>query len=117
MKGRILIVDDEAPLRDVFRMFLEEQGYEARTAGSAEDGIAAAAKETFDAILLDNVLPGMTGLRALSELKKRAPVVLMTGHCDEETRRDALLLGAVAVLSKPIDFKVFDEFLLGVIKH
>jgi CheY-like chemotaxis protein len=105
MALRILIVDDEAVVREILSRQLKAWDYEVRLAASAEDALALLEKEGADAVLLDNVLPGMTGLRALAEIRKRsrAPVILMTGHFDTEFEQDALLLGAAAVLAKPLN--------------
>lgn len=102
---KILVVDDERSVREVLTRRLAQTGYAAHGAGSAEEALAWLDTETTDAILLDNVLPGMSGLKALSvlALKTPAPVILMTGHFDEDFRTDAMLLGAFSVLAKPLE--------------
>jgi DNA-binding response OmpR family regulator len=101
----MLIVDDESVILEMLTRLLEEKGYSVRKAASAEAALAALEREPVDLILLDNVLPGMTGMRSLAEIRRRssAPVIMMTGHYDEEFCRDALILGASDVLTKPID--------------
>ena len=103
MPAKVLIVDDEATVREVLSRQLEAWGYEVRDAASAEEALALLEREGVGAILLDNVLTGMTGLQALSEIRRRspAPVLLMTGHFDPEFAKDARLLGAADVLAKP----------------
>ena len=110
MKGKVLIVDDERLNVEVLGRFLTGAGYDVFSAGSAEEALALAEKEQLDAILLDNVLPGMTGLQAIAGLMKRskAAIILMTGDDGQSTREDALLLGARGFLGKPIDFKQLD---------
>ncbi|MFA6003276.1 MAG: response regulator [Elusimicrobiota bacterium] len=102
---KILVVDDERLLREILVRRLKLEGYAVFSAGSAEEALDLLKKETVDAVLLDNVLPGMSGLQALEALfrESSAPVVLMTGHFDDDFRTDAMLLGAFAVLSKPLD--------------
>ena len=104
---RILIVDDEEGLLTILSRALEEAGHRTRTAESAEAGLALARANSFDAILLDINLPNMTGLRALQEFAacSKAPIFLMSGHTDSEIEKDALLLGARALLSKPFDIE------------
>jgi len=107
MAARILIIEDEAVVSEMLARQLAGWGYETRAAASAEDALALLGRETCDAVLLDNNLPGMTGMKALAELRRRtaAPVLMMTGHYDEEFRKDAALLGAADMLSKPIAAK------------
>lgn len=105
MALQILIVEDEAIVREILSRQLKAWGHEVILAASAEDALTLLEKTEVTAVLLDNVLPGMSGLRALAELRKRspAPIILMTGHFDPEFEKDARLLGAAAVLSKPLD--------------
>lgn len=104
---KILIVDDEPMVLTITSRWLEDAGYETKTADSAEAGLALARGDGFDAVLMDISLPGMTGLRALSEFGActKASIFLMTGHADGEIEKDALLLGARALLPKPLDFE------------
>ena len=111
MKPRVLVVDDESCVREVLSRFLDGLGWEAACAASAEEALAHLAERPFDAVVLDNVLPGMSGLRALAEIGNRstAPVLMMTGHYDEELRKDAALLGAKSFLKKPLDFDLLES--------
>lgn len=112
MGGKILIVDDESDVGEVLRRFLEYKGYKATTLETAEEALELAAREAFDAILIDNALPKMSGMAALAQLKLLSPVVIMmTGHYDPEIRKDALLLGACEVLAKPFEPTELDAFL------
>ncbi|HAM36147.1 MAG TPA: response regulator [Elusimicrobia bacterium] len=110
---KVLVIDDEAVIVEVLCRHLARIGYEASGAGSAEEALTFLDRDTADVILLDNVLPGMTGLKALAEIRSRssAPVIIMTGHCDDELRKDAFLLGASGLLSKPHDLAILDELL------
>ena len=105
MKPRVLIVDDEDMVSRVLAAFLSRRGFEVKTAASAEEALELVGREKFGVILLDNSLPGMTGMRAIEGLRAvGAAVILMTGHLDEETRKDGLMLGAAQVVGKPLDF-------------
>lgn len=115
MPPRVLIVDDEAMVIRVLSAYLTRRGFEVTSAGSAEEGLELAAKERFPVILLDNSLPGITGLQAIQPLRASgAAVVLMTGHLDDQTRDDARLLGAVEVIGKPLDFPALEKLLGGM---
>jgi len=102
---RLLLVDDEADLRTIIAQALEARGFAVVGVGDAETALDRVAAEGFDAVILDNSLPGMMGITALPQLVKRgrAPVLMITGHVTEEIRRDALLLGAAGLFAKPLD--------------
>ncbi|MCX5795258.1 MAG: response regulator [Elusimicrobia bacterium] len=105
MPATVLIVEDESMVNEMLGRQLSGWGYAVRTATSAEEALALLERESVDAVLLDNVLTGMTGLQALAEVRRRspAPVLLMTGHFDCEFATDARLLGAADVLAKPLE--------------
>jgi DNA-binding response OmpR family regulator len=98
-------VDDEPAAVEILLRFLEAKGHCVEGAGSAEAAVDALRRGTYDFVLLDVVLPGRTGMQALAELKTltRAPIHVMSGLNDEETRTDILLLGASGFFGKPLD--------------
>ncbi len=69
MKPRILVIDDEAAIRDSLKMTLEYEGYEVLTAATGEEGIAQAEREAPDLVFLDVKMPGMDGLEVLQRLR------------------------------------------------
>ncbi|OGS00224.1 MAG: hypothetical protein A2V88_12030 [Elusimicrobia bacterium RBG_16_66_12] len=106
-RARILVVDDERPSVDIISRILSSRGHDVTGAASAEEALKVLQGASFDLVLLDLVLPGMTGLQALSQMKAltQAPIHLMSGQTDDETRNDALALGASGFLPKPLDLK------------
>lgn len=104
MPAKVLIVDDEALVVEVLARQFRFWGYEAYSAASAEEALTLLERERVDIVLLDNVMPGMTGLKALTEIRRRsaAPVLMMTGHHDPEFAEDARLLGAAGTMAKPL---------------
>jgi len=79
--GAVLIVDDEAEIRESLQTLLELEGFEVEVAGSGEDGLAAMADRPFDLVLLDLTLPGRNGMEILSEIRThdpRLPVIMIT---------------------------------------
>lgn len=104
--ARLLIVEDDRASAEVLLRLLGEAGHPGHAVETAEDAAAALEKNRYDLILLDHVLPGATGMQALGRLRSlsSAPIYLMSGYSDEDTRRDALLLGAAGFLGKPLDF-------------
>lgn len=102
---RILIVDDEPVIIQVISRQLKDKGCVVRSAGSAEDAILLARENLFDLILLDMNLPGASGFSVINVLKSLidAIILIMTGHADEEIRKDAILLGEAELIEKPFE--------------
>lgn len=113
---RVLVVDDEESVIKGLSGLLERLGWSVTGALSAEDGLERLKDGPYALVLLDVALPGMTGFQALERFaeKTQAPVILMSGHADEEFRRDALLLGAKELVSKPIDPAKLESLLEGL---
>ena len=81
--SRILVIDDEAAIRDSLRMTLEYEGYEFIGAATGQEGLALAEREAPDLVLLDVKMPGMDGLEVLDRLRsvnETLPVVVVSGH-------------------------------------
>ena len=114
---RLLVVEDDPDVVSVLRRLLERDGHVLTTAESAEAGLAALKAGAFDAVLLDNGLPGAMGIKALTEFvaATQAPVVMMTGHPNEDVEKDALLLGAKALVAKPFEPGVVEALLLKLV--
>ena len=114
MKHKILIIDDETSIREVFSLLLEEKGYLVENAATAAAGIAKARQFRPDIVLLDMNLPDLPGLEALARIKEIAPapeIVIITAYGTIRNAVEAVKLGAYAYLEKPIDN---DELLLTV---
>src|SRR5437899_12781272 len=80
---RILVIDDEAPIRDSLKMMLEYEGYEFLAAATGQEGLALVEREAPDLVLLDVKMPGMEGLEVLERLRNRNEslrVVVVSGH-------------------------------------
>ena len=87
--AKILVVDDEAPIRITLRELLRRHGYEVTLAASGQEAIACIDREGFDLLLLDLKLPGISGLEVATYAQGRgstAPVIILTGT---DTRDDA----------------------------
>ena len=107
----ILLVEDDALLRQAFRMLLEDAGYAVLEAGTARDALAHARTKLPSIVLLDLGLPDRSGLEVASELRADAktadiPVVALTGRVGAAEKRACLDAGCVAYLAKPVEAKL-----------
>ena len=104
MSQKILVVDDDAGIRDSLRMILEYEGYEVATSPDGKTALADLDAAPADAVLLDIKMPGMDGLEVLDKIAAREsapPVLMISGHGDIATAVDATRRGAVDFLEKP----------------
>jgi len=107
---RILVVDDEAPIRNLVVAVLLDEGYDVASAPAALDALAQIAERPPDLVLLDVMMPGMDGLEMLQRLRAdprfaAIPVVIMSAAY---TRKDRVA-GADALLPKPFDLSELIE--------
>jgi len=103
-KSRILVIDDEAAIRDSLRMTLEYEGYEFVGAATGQEGLALAERDTPDMVILDVKMPGMDGLEVLDRLRgmnETLPVVVISGHGTISTAVEATKKGAFDFIEKP----------------
>jgi len=106
--ARILIFEDNEMNRDVLQRRLVRHGFEVAVAVDGPTGLAMAAAQVPDLVLMDLGLPGMDGLEATRSLKRnpataQIPVIALTAHAMESDRHAAFAAGCVAFDSKPID--------------
>jgi DNA-binding response OmpR family regulator len=113
---RVLVADDSETILLLLRTRLEMEGYEVSTAADGQEVVEALAEidagEKPDLILLDAMMPRMSGLDVLRTLRdegSETPILIVSAHREEETLNRAEELGANACIAKPIDF----EDLLG----
>ena len=105
MKPRILVIDDEAAIRDSLRMILEYEHYEFVGAASGPEGLAQVQRDPPDLVLLDIKMPAMDGMEVLRKLHATdpaLPVVMISGHGTTATAVEAIRSGAVDFLDKPL---------------
>jgi CheY-like chemotaxis protein len=105
---RILIVEDDEEMRALLRDLIEEEGYKTDSVNNGSEAFHRLAKESFDLIITDIRMPGLTGLDILPGMKKlqpQAPVIVITAFGSEEVQRKAFEKGANAYLEKPIHFQ------------
>lgn len=104
--GRILIVDDEAEIRETLGDLLTQNGYQTRSAADGAAAVRAVIDEAPDLVLLDINMPRLGGIEALTALQAIAPdvkVVMVSGQSDLELAKRALAYGAFDYIPKPVD--------------
>ena len=103
MTARVLVVDDEPALRDSVSYALEREGFVVEAVADGESALELAAKEVFDAVVLDVMLPGLPGTEVCRRLrgKSSVPIVMLTAKTAELDRVVGLELGADDYVTKP----------------
>jgi DNA-binding NtrC family response regulator len=104
--GTILVIDDEAGIRESLEVLLSLEGYSIKTAIDGEQGLRMLEMETFDLVLLDLALPGQSGLDLLPQIKERqpeTPVIMITAYGTVENVVEAIRAGAENFVQKPWD--------------
>jgi len=105
---RVLVIDDEAPIRLLCRVNLEAEGMEVLEAGDGQAGLEAAQRELPDVVLLDVMMPGLDGWRVAEQLldgdtTSAIPIVFLTARAELRDRVRGIDLGGVEYLTKPFN--------------
>jgi len=112
MSEKVLLVDDEVEFLEIMSERMEARGMAVTTCTSAEEAVEIIKTETFDAIILDFMMPGMDGFQALKEIKSKRPesqIILLTGHATVEKGVEAMKMGATDFLEKPADIEALER--------
>jgi excisionase family DNA binding protein len=102
----VLVVDDDARLREFMRVNLEMEGYSVREASSAEEALEVIEDQAPELVLLDVVMPGVDGWQMLQRMQERhgsIPVIMFSGQVDPASAADAENRGARGFVGKPFD--------------
>ena len=110
----VLIVDDDARLREFVRVNLEAEGYEVREAGDGEEALVALGERSPDLILLDVMMPQVDGWETLRRIQEHTgvgaiPVIMFSGQVDEHSAGEAESRGAQGFIGKPFDPRALIE--------
>jgi len=114
----ILVVDDDSALRFLYQVLLKSYGYSSDTAENGRLALAKLTQTSYDAVLLDYMMPGISGLTVLQHLRQHhpaIPVVMITGHTDTQMAAQALAAGARACLYKPFDCRQLQEVVKAIL--
>ena len=106
----VLVVDDDAAMRELVRIQLEREGYSVQEASSAAEGLASIEARKPELILLDVMMPHVDGWEMLRRIQERygvgaIPVVMFSGKVDEQAQAEAATRGAQGFVGKPFDLQ------------
>jgi CheY-like chemotaxis protein len=111
---RILIVDDDRFVRDGLKELLSEMGYDSQTAEDGYEAIQKVQEGSYDLILMDLILPGLSGVSTMAsifEMKPFSNVIAMTAYSDNSIIASAMSMGARKCLIKPVDLSLLEDTL------
>jgi DNA-binding NtrC family response regulator len=117
---RILIVDDEAIVRESLGNWLREEGYVVDVAGSGKETLQKLAESSYDIFLIDIKMPGMDGLqlqRRIREIAPEASIIIMTAYASVETAVEAMKQGAYDYIVKPFDPDQLEHILRNAVER
>jgi DNA-binding NtrC family response regulator len=112
MSEKVLLIDDEKDFINTLAERMKTRGMDVSTSTSPVEALKKVEQESFDAIVLDLMMPEMDGIETLAALKEKNPelqIILLTGHATVKKGIEAMKLGALDFLEKPIDLKVLSE--------
>jgi len=104
--AKILVIDDEASIRETLKEILEYEGHQVQVAEEGEEGLMMYKKVKYDAVLCDIKMPTMDGLEVLEKLQEHAhdiPVIMISGHGNIDTAVESIKKGAYDFIEKPLD--------------
>lgn len=110
----IAVVDDDEAMRDALSELLQVLSMDCRTFAQAESFLAAYSPDTFDCLITDLRMPGMSGMDLIRELRvrgSRLPVIVVTSSTEVESRSEAIAGGAFAYLTKPVSEELLTRHL------
>ena len=108
MSERVLLVDDEEDFLEALAERMEARGMVVSKTSSAKEALKKTGQESYDAIVLDLMMPEMDGLEVLKTIKEKNPelqIILLTGHATVEKGVEAMKLGAMDFIEKPADLE------------
>jgi two-component system, OmpR family, response regulator len=112
MKERVLLVDDEKEYLEIMSERMRARDIEVTTSTSAREALDMIATESYDAVIMDFMMPEMNGIEALKAIKEKNPemqIILLTGHATVEKTVEAMKAGAMDLIEKPADLDALSE--------
>jgi DNA-binding NtrC family response regulator len=112
MTAKVLLVDDEQDYLDIMAERMEARGMDVTATTLAEEALKMVQSDTYDAVIMDFLMPEMNGFRALKLFKEIQPdleIILLTADVGEEERLEAIRLGAMDIIEKPADLNLLTQ--------
>jgi DNA-binding NtrC family response regulator len=112
MTERVLLVDDEEEYLEIMSERMRARDIEVTTSTSAREALKMIATESYDAVIMDFMMPEMNGIEALKVIKEKNPemqIILLTGHATVEKTVEAMKAGAMDLIEKPADLDALSE--------
>ena len=106
MTERVLLVDDEEEFLEIMSERMQARDIEVTTSTSAREALDMIASASYDAVIMDFMMPEMNGIEALKVIKEKNPemqIILLTGHATVEKTVEAMKAGAMDLIEKPAD--------------
>lgn len=119
MGKRILVIEDEASIQNILRIFLEDAGYQVTLADDGMDGIAAFHKDSFDLVLLDIMMPRLDGYSVCEMIRNESstPIILLTALDDEDNQMKGFNLLADDYITKPFSMPLVLKRMEAVLRR
>ena len=119
MGKRILVIEDEASIQNILRIFLEDAGYQVTLADDGMDGLAAFHKDSFDLVLLDIMMPRLDGYSVCEMIRNESstPVILLTALDDEDNQMKGFNLLADDYITKPFSMPLVLKRIEAVLRR
>jgi DNA-binding NtrC family response regulator len=112
MTERVLLVDDEEEYLEIMSERMRARDIDVTTSTSAREALDMIATESFDAVIMDFMMPEMNGIEALKAIKEKNPemqIILLTGHATVQKTVEAMKAGAMDLIEKPADLDALSE--------
>ena len=112
MTERVLLVDDEEEYLEIMSERMRARDIDVTTSTSAREALDMIATGSFDAVIMDFMMPEMNGIEALKAIKEKNPemqIILLTGHATVEKTVEAMKAGAMDLIEKPADLDALSE--------
>ncbi len=112
MPKKVLLVDDEEEFLEVMAERMRARDMEVTTSTSATEALAMIASESYDAVIMDFMMPEIDGIQAIKDIKGKKPetqIILLTGHATVQKSVEAMKAGAMDFVEKPADIDALSE--------